>query len=100
MAITFYKYPLSSADCDPSLIKDLKNIGILSQSVAVWNTAMDWFMAHYWGPLLDIPVDETKPKKVWGVSNDTITSYVRFAKDKDGNWLKWKTVASGKPTVI
>lgn len=63
MPVTYYKFPLSAEDCTPKLISDLKNIGIVSQSVVVWQTAMDWFMAHYWGPLLDIPVDESKPKK-------------------------------------
>lgn len=93
-----YKIPTSAEECTSELVADLKNIGLVPNITAVWKTGQEWFDAIFWGPILTIPSDKKKDNKCWGFRNGFLNSYLRFAKNADGTWMKWKVVASGKPT--
>jgi hypothetical protein len=99
MAIKFYKIPLGPEEATPSVIAELKNVGVLPTFTKVYQTANEWFSAHFWGPILNVPSDESKPNKIWGtLPTVSLVKYFRFAKNADGTWQKWNLINTNPAT--
>lgn len=99
MPVTYYKIPQTPEDATPELVENLKRIGLFPGALVNWNTGTDWFNAHFYGPLVEVPSDPSKSQKTWDIRENNLQPfYFRFAKSPDGTWAKWYVVASGKPT--
>lgn len=104
--VVYYEIPLTPAEMTADRLSRLRNIILPTELAAadlqVWTSAAQWFDANYYGPLLRVPSDPSKPAKLWNIrpsSQSPITKYIRISLDSDGKVRRYslRAAAGGSP---